>query len=519
MFVALKTCFLPLFYIGGFACSFYLLSFLKSLRLRVFFSFLFFFLLSLYQLSWLSCSTYHGKSIWMIWIFISVIYAAQYSFLILFVFYDSFLSVLRSYQLSCFWVIGEYIRLKMFSGIPFFPLGEFFCCSIYHVQSASLAGVHGLSFLFLFSSLLLFSSFKYKKNSHYYCFGIVYLSMICYGVYRISIDKKMSITSHDKISASLVQTGWLPEQKHDLQGFEGECLSPYQMWKEMFVLLKNNDAKNIDLIIFPESTVPMGAYEEVYSSRILNEVFNDELSFSKQEFVSNLTITQQMSCYFNTPILIGLDFFDDAASSLKNSAFLINPINDQIEVYSKNILVPFGEYLPFFWLRNIAKKYGLSTFFAKGEAPIRLQGKYLMAPSICYEEYFSKFIRKQASGKADFLVNLTNDGWFYPSLLVENHLTHAKLRSIENGLFTFRASNTGETAVISPIGNEIGRLSCKDKKRLQGVLFVDVNLYRVDSIFSRFGEIPFILFLGISFFSCLLPTDRERKFFFFGKKC
>ena len=519
MFVVLKNCFHPLFYIAGFAGSFYFLSLVKSCKRRAFFSFLFFFLLSLYQLSWLSCSTYHGKSIWMIWVLISIFYAAQYLILVFFIFSHSYLGVLRSYQLSCFWVIGECLRLKMFSGIPFFPLGEFFCCSIYHVQSASLAGVHGLSFLFLFSSLLLFSSLKYKKNSHHYWFGVVYVFMIYYGVYRISIDKKMSITSHDKISASLVQTGWLPEQKHDLQGFEGECLSPYQMWKEMFDLLKNNHAKNIDLIIFPESTVSMGAYEEVYSSRILNEFFNDELSFSKQEFVSNLTITQQMSRYFNTPILIGLDFFDDAASSLKNSAFLINPINDQIEVYSKNILVPFGEYLPFFWARKIAKKYGLSIFFAKGEAPIRLQGKYLMAPSICYEEYFSKFIRNQAIGEADFLVNLTNDGWFYPSSLVENHLTHAKLRSIENGLFTFRASNTGETAVISPIGNEIGRLSCKDKKLLQGVLFVDVNLYRVDSIFSRFGEIPLIFFLGVSFFCCLLPIDWERKFFFFEKKC
>jgi apolipoprotein N-acyltransferase len=76
----------------------------------------------------------------------------------------------------------------------------------------------------------------------------------------------------------------------------------------------------------------------------------------------------------------------------------------------------------------------------------------LVSPLICFEDVFPGVARKSANESLDFLVNLTNDGWFSESAEQWQHLANAVFRAVENGLPLVRSANNGITCWIDEHG-------------------------------------------------------------------
>ena len=55
------------------------------------------------------------------------------------------------------------------------------------------------------------------------------------------------------------------------------------------------------------------------------------------------------------------------------------------------------------------------------------------------------------------LVNVSNDAWFGDTLAPHQHLEITRMRAIETGRYLLRATNTGITAVVDPMGKVIAR--------------------------------------------------------------
>jgi apolipoprotein N-acyltransferase len=58
----------------------------------------------------------------------------------------------------------------------------------------------------------------------------------------------------------------------------------------------------------------------------------------------------------------------------------------------------------------------------------------------------------KGTGRVDFLVNMTNDGWFHGSSELDQHLITAKFRCVECRTPMVRAVNTGISAFIDGDG-------------------------------------------------------------------
>jgi len=124
-------------------------------------------------------------------------------------------------------------------------------------------------------------------------------------------------------------------------------------------------------------------------------------------------------------------------------------------LYVKRHLVPFGEYYPVpDFVRGWLKLMNLpSTDAAPGapdQPPLALLGQRV-AVTICYEDLFGAE-QLHYLPEATLFVNVSNDAWFGDSIAPHQHLQIARMRALEVGRSTVRATNTGISAFIGPDG-------------------------------------------------------------------
>ncbi len=159
----------------------------------------------------------------------------------------------------------------------------------------------------------------------------------------------------------------------------------------------------------------------------------------------------------------------DGRPSAYNSLYAIGPRGIEA-AYDKTHLVPFGEYLP--WqsaleavgLRQLTQMRG-GFRAGRTRQTLDVAGLPRFQPLICYEAVFpGELFGPDVSGdgaataRPAWLLNVTNDAWFGTSLGPAQHLAHARLRAIEEGLPLIRAANTGISAVFDAYGRTTARL-------------------------------------------------------------
>jgi apolipoprotein N-acyltransferase len=158
-----------------------------------------------------------------------------------------------------------------------------------------------------------------------------------------------------------------------------------------------------------------------------------------------------------------------------NSAVLANGMGQILGIYDKMLLVPFGEYIPFGdifpWLYSWTPN---SSGFWSGEndGPLML-GTHPLSVNICYEDIFPGQIRMLMNGGRDrrvpeVIFNLTDDSWFGNTVEPMEHLALASFRAIEHRRPLVRATNTGVSAIIDPVGRFVHRSGQWTKETLVG---------------------------------------------------
>lgn len=138
-------------------------------------------------------------------------------------------------------------------------------------------------------------------------------------------------------------------------------------------------------------------------------------------------------------------------SRYSNSVILLDKNMTARDSYDKSHLVPYGEFIPFQKWIPIAPVVAYKGFEAgKGATTIQDGSIPPFSPLICYEVIFPDDVT--AKPRPQWIVNVTNDGWYGDSAGPHQHFAQTRLRAIEEGLPVVRSANTGISGVIDPYG-------------------------------------------------------------------
>lgn len=255
-----------------------------------------------------------------------------------------------------------------------------------------------------------------------------------------------------------------------------------------------------DLIVWPETCFSDDWWDVAAGDGDVPDVFRHNANVTRKNF------TFAMRHEWKATTLFGLNarVWEDGEPRKYNSAVLIQADGQFGGRYDKAHLVPFGEYVPlkevFPWLQNFTPyKHDYSctpgaewTRFAFTAANGRA---YKFGVLICYEDsdpYPARRYNPSAGGEGvDFLVNISNDGWFDGTEEHEQHLAICRFRAVEARRSIVRAVNMGVSAIIDPDGRVTETTQpgpWANSVKVQGIVRGAVPLSDRDSVYAATGD-------------------------------
>lgn len=356
--------------------------------------------------------------------------------------------------------LAEWLRGVVFTGFPWALAGHVWIDTPV-VQLAAVTGPDGLSLLLLLAAALPVAMGRA---------GLPVSAMLVAGVWAWGTSR-MAEPVPPRASPVMVRL----VQPDAEQTVKWDASLARQHFDTLLDLTRRPAAASPDLVIWPETSVP---YLLDRASGALVEIAEAGGS---------------------APVAIGIQRTDGDRRGW-NSMAVIGPGGEVQALYDKHHLVPFGEYVPAGDF--LARTFGIVAFAAQegfgysaGTGPQVIDlgarlGRFL--PLICYEAVFPEDLRA-APGRADWIMQITNDAWFGTLTGPWQHLAQARLRAVEQGLPLARAANTGVSAMIDAHGRITAILTLGER----GVLDAELPGALPATPYSRNGEWPVFVALAL----------------------
>lgn len=364
------------------------------------------------------------------------------------------LTLFSGLAFSALWVLCEYARSTFMTGFPWLLLGfgQFDAPGKYLLP---VIGVYGLGFLTCFAATILAICFKKQgiERTKYLAFLIALLMTPL-----LLAGKQWGEEDSKAVSIGIIQANMSMRDKWDETLF-WQLLERYQQDAEQLL--------GTQLIVMPESAIPLPAS---YISDFLEDL---QQQAKKAGSAILLGIPQPATIdeekYFNALIALG---------KAKGS-------------YLKQHLVPFGEYMPRFIL-PLTDRLGIPDANLQPGKPkqglIKVQN-HPIASLICYELAYGDLLRQQLPA-AEWIVSISDDGWFGHSLAMYQQQQMAQVRSLQASRFQVVANNDGLSSLINNQGDIVSSLPAFSS----GVLRASLYPMTGTTPWILMGDSPFLLF-------------------------
>ncbi|MCL1979739.1 MAG: apolipoprotein N-acyltransferase [Proteobacteria bacterium] len=343
------------------------------------------------------------------------------------------------------WVGFDYLRSVLFTGFPWMDLGYGLFGQPMLIQAADLGGHHLLTFsLMLVNSLAAAGLDRIGRASRSARGGrwpillavAVLASIAGYSALRYQ-TVATTLARAPKAKVAVIQ-GNIDQSIKWSKTFKTATIDTYLKLSQP--MMREAGA---ELVVWPETALPFYPQEDSLIHRVIDSFAADK-----------------------TWLLTGTPTFtvtagEDGAEQIRyfNGALLLGPGGQVGGEYTKQHLVPFGEYVPLrSWLPFLQPLViNVGDFSAGTEQGPLVLGAMRLGMLICYESIFPEIARESVARGANLLVNITNDAWYGRSSAPYQSMAMAGLRAVENRRALVRAANTGISGFVDPLGRIIDR--------------------------------------------------------------
>ena len=362
---------------------------------------------------------------------------------------------------SLFWVSLEFLFPLLF---PWY-IANSQVAFLWMIQTADLVGPYGTGFIVMWFSAALYHALFASAEPRKKILPLAYASLaivvaVVYGFQRLqSVGDEMA--GARKLSVGVVQGNVDIDMKWN------PVLAQKNLDQHR---LLTNDLPAVPLVVWPESAIEAIILERVQALPLdVMPAFKSDRAyfiFGAKSFRGNPGRTDGKA--FNTA------FFTDSKGRI-------------LTRYHKQVLLAFGEYLPFAKLLSWIPALPMADGFTPGPGPVvfHLPRAVRVAPLICYEDLLPDVVRKFVSEtRANILINLTNDAWYGKSVGPWQHLRLAQSRAIETRRSLLRVTNTGVTSLVNAKGELVKTLPMFTA----AVMHTEVDILDETTYYVRFGD-------------------------------
>ncbi len=337
--------------------------------------------------------------------------------------------------------IAEWARGLLFTGFPWNDLGMALGVNLTLAQTASLVGLHGLTFLAIAifaAPATLWRVSENRLNLTPTAVAALALALIAvFGEFRLMAPPSPTLPG---VKLRLIQ----PNVGQDDSSFSPEnkqaILRRYFDLSERATSPDRSGVRDVTHLIWPESAFPFILSRD---PQALSEII---------DFLGP-----------GATLITGAARREDGSPPRYfNSIEIVSRNGLSAQRYDKQHLVPFGEYMPFASLlerTHITQLVDIPGGFEPGSGRriLHVPGLPDAMPLICYEAIFPNELGDLVSGvgRPGWLLNVTDDAWFGLTPGPYQHYAQARLRAIELGLPLVRDANSGISAVLDGLGREI----------------------------------------------------------------
>lgn len=372
---------------------------------------------------------------------------------------------------SILWCIGEYIRANLFSGFPWLFVGTPLIDTPIKYLTP-LLGVYGLSLLCAFLAAFMTLTVCERSRKRY-----IYITVFILMIIGPTALQNVQWTQLQKepISVGAVQANLSMRDKWDEALF-------WNLLKYYEGAIKGLLGKQ--LIILPESAIPLPAS---YLDKYLQTLHDKTLKANSTLILGILQPTNDRETnYYNSAVALG----KGKGKELKRQ------------------LVPFGEYIPQ-PLVAVNRWLGLpepNLVPGKLHQPLIRVDNHPIASLICYEIAYPKILREQMP-KAQWIISISDNGWFGHSLASYQQLQMAQVLSMLTGRYQVVVNNDGLSSVIDNNGTIIDTLPPFSA----GILQSSVYPAEGTTPWIIWGENPALIFCALVLMIILITHIRRNR--------
>ncbi len=373
---------------------------------------------------------------------------------------------------TALWVISEWLRSVVLTGFPWLDVG-YSQTARWLSAYAPIGSVYLVSFVCVLCSVLALlviqhiSASKVRSVESYLTKKIsaavlAIATMVFGGALLQTVE--WSEASGKTYQIAVVQANVAIENKWDRK-FQTKIIDDYLQ------LIQQYEA---DLVILPETALPL--YLDQTNANFWQQLRGKNKALLSGVIERDLNTKQ----IYNSVNLV-------CGSSQKNNTLIPGQFYQGEQVYRKQHLVPFGEYLPLRSLLNWVLDYlqiPMSDFSAGSVDQVLECDGMQIGLSICYEDAFTSGVRRSLPQKNQngVLINISEDAWFGDSLAPHQRVQMAQMRALELARPMLRSANSGPSTYI----NHVGEVQATTKQFVADSFLVEVQ--------PRTGDTPFALF-------------------------